>query len=49
MYGDCVGGSSIGVQVEGDECDVCIYRSKIHAVYKAEHESPETYGFELNN
>jgi hypothetical protein len=22
--------------------------SKIHAVYKAEHESPEIYGFELD-
>jgi hypothetical protein len=43
MCGDCVSGSSIGVEVEGGECDFTFTSvSKIHAVYKAEHESPET-------
>jgi len=26
MCGDCMGGSSIGLEVEGGECDFCIYK-----------------------
>ena len=37
--------SSISVEVESGECDFTFTSiSKIHAVYKAEHESPEIQG-----
>jgi hypothetical protein len=57
LRGDCVGGISIGVEVEGDECDFCMYEfAEVRAAYEAEYVelgsgpvSPETYSFELNS
>jgi hypothetical protein len=54
---DCVGGSSIRVGVEGDECDFRVHEfAKVHAAYEAEHVelgsgpvSPAAYSFELSS